>query len=262
MVIAKKFTILALSMIVLTVGGISALNRPKSTSSMSQSEDLVPAEDMRQKAHQIKVEEVAFIRLYGLNMGDLFGDHRQDITDTKLIAGFVEALRHAERKAPEPIPETPASNRSERFEIHFKQNVQVPWIFNIRIGTPSDSFGRPFAAMLGELGRYRAESLHTMLREHGRHLKTIEVPGYKTWRKPEEIKKWAVELNQVTGDAFHYTYMETHVPVLFNFDDKTHRVFYFVLPPLIDPDSGKPTTLHWPALLEECRRYQKQKYGF
>lgn len=209
----------------------------------------LPDNAVRQCFLNIDPSAIDAIRLRGLNMG-FTDDKSQDITDAGVVASFVDALRHAETTDDEPV-----TDRSESFEVFFKDSNIPPLLYNIKTSIPCESFGRPFREALVVLGKYRAGQLRTILRERSNRLKKITLQSdggcdvaTKAFQSPEELKTLTAEFNTLDENAFAYANMDRSLGVQFTFDDGKKKNVYLILHDwdYLDADKRpKP----WPPLI-------------
>ncbi len=216
--------------------------------------DWIPDDYTRSKAQNLTAQDVNFIRLKGLNTGH-DGDPSQDITDPKMIEIFLDALRYSQTVSE---MQTAARDKCDTFEIFFRNHDH--WVVPTRFDFPLYYFGPPFQEALVKLGKYRADQLHTLLRERGGHLKKVTFGrDDKVFRTPYQVKAITAELNTLDENAFAYAKMDNVVFVHLFFDNAKTQTIYLILRnwKYHRPDE---TPKAWPPLLTAYLHPVKKRF--
>ena len=195
-----------------------------------------PDNTTRARARKMNLRDVEYIRVQGPTLGH-YGDVAPDITDPKLIAAFLDALKNAETDTSNQTLETAVMDKVDLFEIHFKD--QSVWSFPTKFSIPAYCFGPPFQKALVELGKYRAAQFRALLRERGPHLakalfNAADEPGAegavaKYFQTPPERKALLAELERLDENAFAYADSDLDMEVRLFFDDGTTKSLDLIL---------------------------------
>lgn len=195
-----------------------------------------PDKITRAFARKKNLRDVEYIRVQGFSLGH-YGDVAPDITDPKLMAGFLDALKNAEIDTPNPLPQDALLSLSDLFEVHFKD--KSVWSFQTLLIVPKYCFGPPFQKALVELGKYRTAQFHAMLRERGPHLTkaffyATDEPGTagdvaRDFHTPQELKALLAEFDALDENAFAYANADLDMEVRLFFDDGTTKSLDLIL---------------------------------
>ena len=125
---------------------------------------------------------------------------------------------------------------------------------------PQYCYGPPFQEALVTLGKYRADQLHTLLRERGEHLKKITFDvDEKVFRMPEQLKTITAEFNALDENAFAYAKMDRPVGVQLFFDNAKTQNVYLVLRNWKYHRPGEQPK-PWPPIISAYLKHVKKRF--
>ena len=159
---------------------------------------MVPDPYTRAKAQCLAVGGIEYVSLEGPEVGE----PTVIVTDQKLIAQFLDALRHAYGYGGSVVP----GNRVDTIGFHFKpyhNRIVAPVEFSFAIRDAIDCFGPQFQRLVnGPLAKYRAERFTQWVREKEKDIDRIDIwPA--TITDPAEIARLLKAFELLDERAFY-----------------------------------------------------------